>query len=80
MTEEPTCTMFEGVPQVRVGEEIDPRKVDCVVKLKEPQLMAIQSGELNPQIALVNEKVKVEGAAGLAMYFFNLVYPRSSIM
>lgn len=78
--DEPKVSLFEGQALLNQGEQKVEGKIDCLIKLKEAQLMAIQSGELNPQIALVNEKLKVEGNAGMAMYFFNLVYPPAAIV
>ena len=50
---------------------------DCAIHLSGASLLKIASGELNPQIAMLSDKVKVEGRVGLAIYFFNLVAPRS---
>lgn len=48
---------------------------DCVISVTETNLMRIVQGDLNPQISMLSEKVRVEGQASLAIYFFNLVAP-----
>lgn len=78
---EPKCVEVREILKLRSIDESGKEAtgtdgVDCIVRLKEHQLMAIQAGDLNPQIAIVNEKVKIDGRPGLAMYLFNLVYPR----
>jgi putative sterol carrier protein len=50
---------------------------DCTIRVSEANLMRVVAGELNPQIAMLSGKIKVEGKAKLAIYFFNLVAPKS---
>lgn len=61
---------------VSVGEGSDPSVVDCIISLSEQNLMAIRSGDLNPQVAMLADKIKVAGKVGPAVYLFNLVAPR----
>ena len=64
-------------PELRsstVGKEAT---ADCTISLSEDHLRRIASGELNPQIAMLSEKVQVAGRKGAAMYLFNLIAPRS---
>ena len=58
------------------GLEIVPytsQKVDCTIATSLAALRDIADRELNPQIALLSGKAKVEGNAGVAIYFFNLL-------
>lgn len=61
---------------VTVGEGSDPSLVDCIISLSEQNLMSIRSGDLNPQVAMLADKIKVSGKVGPAVYLFNLVAPR----
>lgn len=49
--------------------------IECKIKLSEKDFMRIAQGDLNPQIGLLSEKISIQGQAGLAIYFFNLVAP-----
>lgn len=46
---------------------------DCIIQLNEKDLIRIANGELNPQIAMLSDKVRVEGKSEFAVYFFNLI-------
>lgn len=48
---------------------------DCTIHLSEQNLLKIVSGDLNPQIAMLSDKVFVEGKLSLGVYFFNLIAP-----
>lgn len=48
---------------------------DCSIELNENTLLKIASGDLNPQIAMLSEKITVQGKLSLAVYFFNLLAP-----
>jgi len=74
--EEPKVSPVEGPIQLAQGDPADAAKVDCVVSLTEQNLMSIRSGELNPQLAMLADKVKVKGKVAPAVYLFNLVAPR----
>jgi hypothetical protein len=50
---------------------------DAVVFLTEQHLMSIRAGDLNPQIGMLTEKIKVQGRVSSAVYLFNLVAPRA---
>lgn len=54
-----------------------PQTPDCIIKLLSSDLLRIVSGTLNPQIAMLSHKINVTGKAELAVYFFNLLAPRS---
>lgn len=49
---------------------------ECTISLSENSLRRIIAGELNPQIGMVSDKIRVGGRAELAMYFFNIVAER----
>ena len=48
----------------------------CNIRISDENLMRIASGDLNPQLAMLSDKIRVDGKHSLAMYFFNLVAPR----
>lgn len=62
-------------PEVRQGAAENP---DCVIRMSEQNLLKIASGDLNPQIGMLSDKIKVEGKLSFAVYFFNLVVPRGA--
>jgi hypothetical protein len=51
--------------------------VDAHIVLSEQHLMAIRSGDLNPQVGMLTEKIRVKGKVSPAVYIFNLIAPRS---
>ena len=53
--------------------ESDSDTGDCIMTLSEQSLLRIASGDLNPQIAMLSDKINVRGKLSLAIYFFNLV-------
>ncbi len=46
---------------------------DCSLKIRESDLLRIANGELNPQVAMLSDKIQGRGKLGLAVYFFNLI-------
>ena len=74
--EEPKVGPLSGEPELSSPETIDLTKVDCIISISEPNLMAVRSGDLNPQVAMLADKIKVKGRMGPAVYLFNLVAPR----
>lgn len=55
----------------------DKLSVDAHIALSEQHLMAVRSGDLNPQVGMLTEKIKVKGKVSPAVYIFNLIAPRS---
>lgn len=55
--------LYDGIP-------------DTTVTVSEYVLMEISRGNLNPQIALVSNRVRVSGKIGFGIYFFNLISAR----
>jgi len=74
--EEPKVSPVEGAISLAQGESSDASKVDCIISISEPNLMAVRSGDLNPQLAMLADKIKVQGRVSPAVYLFNLVAPR----
>jgi hypothetical protein len=74
--DEPKVTPVEGPIQLAQGDPADASNVDCVVSLTEQNLMSVRSGDLNPQLAMLSDKIKVKGKVAPAVYLFNLVAPR----
>lgn len=54
-----------------------PDTADCVIRITEQNLLRVVSGDLNPQIAMLSDKINVSGRLSLAVYFFNLIVPHS---
>lgn len=50
---------------------------DCKISITEEHLLKIAAGDLNPQLAMLSDKVKVKGQLSLAIYIFNLIAPRA---
>jgi len=55
-----------------------PESPDCMIHLTEQNLLKIASGDLNPQIGMLSDKIKVEGKLSFAVYFFNLLVPKGA--
>jgi putative sterol carrier protein len=56
-------------------EQTQSDEAECTISVSESDLMKIANGDLNPQVSMLSEKVKVAGKSSLAIYFFNLVAP-----
>jgi hypothetical protein len=64
--------------EVVAGEpSTDKLAVDAHILLSEQHLMAVRSGDLNPQVGMLTEKIKVKGKVSPAVYIFNLIAPRA---
>lgn len=55
-----------------------PESPECMIHLTEQNLLKIASGDLNPQIGMLSDKIKVEGKLSFAVYFFNLLVPKGA--
>jgi putative sterol carrier protein len=64
--------------ELKVGQAGSDSAADCTIQISEDNLLKIASGDLNPQIAMLSEKIKLQGRLSLAVYFFNLITPRHS--
>lgn len=64
---------------LQVLEKLSDKKdsADCVINVIEKDLLKIVEGGLNPQVAMLSDKIKVEGKSALAIYFFNLLAPKT---
>ena len=47
--------------------------VDCTITLSEDTLIKISNDQINPQIAMLSNKISLSGKVGLAVYVFNLI-------
>ncbi|MEY4668135.1 MAG: sterol transfer family [Pseudomonadota bacterium] len=74
--EEPTVAPATGPVTVNGESPGEAMVVDCIISLTEQNLMAVRSGDLNPQVAMLADKIKVKGKVGPAVYLFNLIAPR----
>jgi hypothetical protein len=52
-------------------------QADACISISEQHLMSIRAGDLNPQIGMLTEKIRVRGKVSPAVYLFNLVAPRA---
>lgn len=52
---------------------------DCTIRLSEDNLLRIANGDLNPQVGMLSDKIKVDGKVSFAVYFFNLIAPRVNV-
>lgn len=50
--------------------------VDAIISVSEQNLMSIRSGDLNPQVGMLNDKIKIRGKISPCVYIFNLIAPR----
>ena len=50
--------------------------LDCYITLSDRDMYRIYRGDLNPQIAMLSDKIEVGGKLSFAVYLFNLVAPR----
>jgi putative sterol carrier protein len=73
---DPKVTPVTGPVEIATAEQSDPSKVDCIISISDQNMMAVRSGDLNPQVAMLADKIKVQGKMGPAVYLFNLVAPR----
>lgn len=74
--EEPAVAPAAGALTVNAEHPGDATVVDSIISLTEQNLMAVRSGDLNPQVAMLGDKIKVKGKIGPAVYLFNLIAPR----
>lgn len=74
--QDPKVTPAEGPVELAPPDSNDPSKVDTIISLSDQHMMAIRSGDLNPQVAMLADKIRVKGKMGPAVYLFNLVAPR----
>ena len=51
-------------------------ELDCYISLNDRDVYRIYRGDLNPQIAMLSDKIEVGGKLSFAVYFFNLIAPR----
>ena len=58
-------------------EEEASHRVDTVICLSERSVMAIRSGDLNTQVGMLTDKIRVSGQIAPAVYIFNVIAPRS---
>jgi hypothetical protein len=74
--DEPKVTPATSGITVLAENPGDATVVDSIISLTEQNLMAVRSGDLNPQVAMLADKIKVKGKIGPAVYLFNLIAPR----
>jgi hypothetical protein len=75
-SDEPKVSPVSGDITLASPENTSPSAVDCIISVTEQNLMSIRSGDLNPQVAMLADKIKVKGKMSPAVYLFNLVAPR----
>lgn len=70
--------LFDWTTEDLRVEQVQSGTADCSIKISEDNLLKIASGDLNPQIGMLSDKIQIEGQLALAVYFFNLIAPRVS--
>jgi putative sterol carrier protein len=55
------------------NQEPSQSQAECTIEISESNLIKVAHGDLNPQIAMLSNKVKASGKLALAVYFFNLI-------
>ena len=61
-----TVVVVDGTGNINVVSQRD-EEVDCTITTSADTLMELQSGDLNPMMAVMGGKVKIGGDMGLAM-------------
>ena len=74
--EEPKVAPASGGITINAESPGDATVVESIISLTEQNLMAVRSGDLNPQVAMLADKIRVKGKVGPAVYLFNLIAPR----
>lgn len=74
--DEPKVAPASGSLTINAESPGEATVVDAIISLTEQNLMAVRSGDLNPQVAMLADKIKVKGKVGPAVYLFNLIAPR----
>lgn len=69
--------MYDGTKETPKLAQNASENFGCSIRLSETNLLRVARGELNPQVAMLSGKIQVKGELGLAVYFFNLVAPRT---
>lgn len=67
--------LFDGVKGEVSSPKNSDQASDSTIEIGEKDMVAIANGVLNPQLAMLSDKIKVSGNAELAIYFFNLISP-----
>lgn len=75
-SEEPKVTPATGGFTLSADSPGQATLVESIISLTEQNLMAVRSGDLNPQVAMLADKIRVKGKIGPAVYLFNLIAPR----
>lgn len=73
ITKETSVTCDEALGLVVSNERLN---VDAIISVSEKNLMSIRSGDLNPQVGMLTDKIKIRGKVSPCVYVFNLVAPR----
>ncbi|MEL6942272.1 MAG: SCP2 sterol-binding domain-containing protein [Bacteroidota bacterium] len=63
---------LDGTGEENVVSEED-KEADCTITTKAETLRKLQTGELNPMMAMMTGKVKIKGDMGLAMKLQSLL-------
>jgi len=74
--DEPKVVPVSGGFTVNAESPGEATVVDSIISISEQNLLAVRSGDLNPQVAMLADKIKVRGKVGPAVYLFNLIAPR----
>ena len=64
--------LFDWRGDDMVLTEAQDSSADCTIEMSEADLLAAANGDLNIQIAMLSDKVKLSGQTGMALYLFNI--------
>lgn len=69
--------LFDWTAEELKSEELsspaEENAADCTISLSDSTLSRIASGDINPQIAMLSNKVQISGKVTFAVYVFNLI-------
>lgn len=51
---------------------------ECTIEMSSKNVLRVADGDLNPQVGMLTEKIRISGKTETAIYFFNLLAPRSN--
>ena len=61
-----SCIFIDGTGDKNVVTSED-KDADCTIKVSAEDLVALSKGELNPMMAMMSGKIKIDGDMGVAM-------------
>lgn len=63
----------EKATSVLLPKGQEEQNIDCYISVNENTMQKIASGDINPQIAMLSNKMNIKGKVSFAVYAFNLL-------